>query len=40
MDAILSHLTKVDIKTYNEEGYLTPIDAISSQEAEKFRANY
>ena len=40
MDTILSHLTKAGIKTYNEEGYLTPIDAISSQEAEKFRANY
>ena len=40
MDTILSHLTKAGIKTYNEKGYLTPIDAISSQEAEKFRANY
>ena len=40
MDTILSHLTKAGIKTYNDEGYLTPIDAISSQEAEKFRANY
>ena len=40
MDPIVSKLTLTDIGTYNEEGYLAPIDVMSSQEAEKFCANY
>jgi hypothetical protein len=36
----VSKLTITDIRTYNEEGYLTPIDVMSSKEAEKFCANY
>ena len=40
MDPIVSKLTTTDIGAFNEEGYLTPIDVMSSQEAEKFCANY
>ena len=40
MDPIVSKLTTTDIGAYNEEGYLTPINVMSSQEAEKFCANY
>ena len=40
MDPIVSKLTTTDIGAYNEEGYLPPIDVMSSQEAEKFCANY
>ena len=40
MDPIVSKLTTTDIGAYNEEGYLTPIDVMSSQEAEKFCVNY
>ena len=40
MDPIVSKLTLTDVGAYNEEGYLTPIDVMSSQEAEKFCANY
>ena len=36
----MSKLTLTDVGAYNEEGYLTPIDVMSSQEAEKFCANY
>ena len=36
----MSKLTIIDIRAYNEEGYLTPIDVMSSKEAEKFCANY
>ena len=40
MDPIVSKLTTTDVRAYNEKGYLTPIDVMSSHEAQKFCANY